>query len=366
MRPIYINGKFFGQATTGAQRFATEMVLALDSLLAGGSEVRSCDFVLLVPVGVGERVPPLKKIRIVEVCGFKSHLWEQISLPVFVRGAFLINLSGSAPLLKWKQIFTIFDAAIFDFPQAYSKIFLMWYYFLFGAQVRFCYSLVTISRYSRDRLCLHLNVKPERFELIPCGADHICRIESDDSILEKYGLQRNSYLLAVGSANPSKNFSALIKAFSDLEDHESIRLVVVGGSNPAVFVEQNVIDNFHIVRTGRVDDSQLKALYTHARGFVFPSLYEGFGIPPLEAMTCGCPVIASNLNSIHEVCGDAIGYFDPTSIDSMKIALKRIIGDSSWREWLRAAGRDKVKKYTWEAAAVQLLRHLKRIDIIED
>ncbi|NMM20420.1 MAG: glycosyltransferase family 4 protein [Rhodoferax sp.] len=364
MKNIFINGKFFGQPTTGAQRFATEIVLALDSVLSDIAESESCNFVLLVPSGVLGNIPPLKQIRVVELAGFSSHLWEQVRLPLFVRDSFLINLSGSAPMFKRKQIFTIFDAAIFDFPQAYSKMFLAWYRLLFRVQTRFCYGLMTISEYSRDRLSMHLGVGKERFSLVPCGVDHIYRTASDESIFEKYGLHKNGYLLAVGSANPSKNFSALIRAFTGLRNAESIRLVVVGGSNPAVFAEQNVIDNLHIVRTGRVDDLQLKALYTHARGFVFPSLYEGFGIPPLEAMACGCPVVASNLNSILEVCGSAIGYFDPTSISSIQNALERIIDDGSWRERLQVAGRDMVKQYTWEAAANQLLCHLRRTGVI--
>ena len=364
MKTIFINGKFFSQPTTGAQRFATEIVLALDSILSDGAKSDVCNFVLLVPSGIDGNIPPLKQIRVVELAGFTSHLWEQVSLPLFVRNSLLINLSGSAPMFKRKQIFTIFDSAIFDFPQAYSKIFLMWYRLLFRVQARFGYGLITISDFSRDNLRRHLGIAKDRFFLVPCGVDHIYRTASDESILEKFGLHKNCYLLAVGSANPSKNFPALISAFTGLRNDESIRLVVVGGSNPAVFAEQNVIDNFDIVRTGRVDDLQLKALYTHARGFVFPSLYEGFGIPPLEAMACGCPVIASNLDSILEVCGDAIGYFDPTSISSIQNALERLIDDGNWRECLQVAGRDKVKQYTWEAAANQLLCHLRKTGVI--
>ena len=163
MPNIFINGKFFGQPTTGAQRFATEIVLALDSLLSKNGRFSSHEFVLVVPRGVGKNVPSLKQIHVVELVGFTSHLWEQVTLPVFVRNAFLINLSGSAPMLKRKQLFTIFDAAIFDFPQAYSRAFLLWYRFLFLVQARFAHSLVTISMYSRDRLCEHLAVETDRF-----------------------------------------------------------------------------------------------------------------------------------------------------------------------------------------------------------
>jgi glycosyltransferase involved in cell wall biosynthesis len=366
MRKIFINGKFFDQPTTGAQRFAAEIVRALDALLVGNQKFTSYDFVLLVPTGVGENISSFKHIRVVELAGFRSHVWEQVTLPLFVRNSFLINLSGSAPLFKRKQLFTIFDGAIFDFPQAYSRSFRTWYRLLFQIQTRFAHGLVTLSKYSRDRLCMHLGVLDNQFGIIPCGVDHIDLVIPDEGVLEKYDLRPGMYLLAVGSANPSKNFAALIEAFSALKKDGAIRLVVVGGVNSAVFAEQVVSDNLRIVRTGRIDDSQLKALYTHARAFVFPSLYEGFGIPPLEAMACGCPVIASNAASIPDVCGNAVGYFDPASITSIRIAVEKVISDDRWRSKLRTAGKDKAKEYTWAVAAKQLLLHLGKIGAISD
>lgn len=366
MATIFINGKFLSQPTTGAQRFAMEVVLALDILLSGNSEFKMHEFFLLIPKGLVKNVPHFRHLRVVELAGFRSHLWEQVTLPLFVRDSFLINLSGSAPLFKRRQLFTIFDGAIFDFPRAYSRSFLAWYRFLFRVQARFADALVTLSEYSRDRLCKHLGAERDRFGIIPCGVDHIYQIVPDESILGKFDLNRDGYLLAVGSANPSKNFAALIEAFSTLKDDHGIRLVVVGGSNSAVFSGQEVFDDFNVVRTGRVDDSQLKALYTHARAFVFPSLYEGFGIPPLEAMACGCPVIASNAASIPEVCGNAVGYFDPSSVSSMQGALEKAIADGYWRSTLQVAGKQKATEYTWGEAARHLVRHLKKVGAISD
>lgn len=365
MKTIYINGKFFGQPTTGAQRFATEIILAMDSLISESAKSISCDLALVIPSEIKASVPILKHIRVVKLAGSASHQWEQVSLPLFVRNFFLINLSGSAPLFKRKQICTIFDAAIFDFPQAYSKAFVRWYRLLFNVQARICSGLLTISEFSQDRLCMHLGIGKELFSLVPCGVDHIYRIESDESVLKKHYLNTNGYLLAVGSANPSKNFAALIKAFSSLRNPSSVRLVVAGGSNSAVFAEQNIFEDENIIRTGRVNDAQLKALYTHARAFVFPSLYEGFGIPPLEAMACGCAVIASNATSIPEICGNAVGYFDPTSIVSIQSALEQIMVDDEWRTSLQVAGGEKVKQYTWRAAALQLFQHLKKFGAID-
>jgi glycosyltransferase involved in cell wall biosynthesis len=357
MKEIYINGKFLGQATTGAQRFSMEIVLAIDELLSERAESLSSNFTLVIPNNVNN-LPALRQIHIKKLAGFSSHLWEQISLLVFVENALLINLSGSAPLLKRNQIITIFDAAIYDFSSAYNPIFLFWYQMLHWIQLRFCLRLLTISNFSLGRLCEHLKVNNKHFTIIPCGVDHIYRIALDESILNKHELTPNGYLLAVGSANPSKNFSALIMAFAVLDKIYPVRLVVVGGVNPTVFAGHELIDDERIVKTGRVSDEQLKALYTNAIAFIFPSLYEGFGIPPLEALACGCPVIASNLTSIPEVCSDAVGYFDPTSIISIKNALERIITDDDWRSTLREAGKDRAKEFTWRNAAEKLLNYL--------
>jgi glycosyltransferase involved in cell wall biosynthesis len=363
---IFINGKFFDQPTTGAQRFAVEVVVALDIFLAGSAEFEGHEFSLLVTKGVIRNLPIFKRIRLVELGGFRSHLWEQITLPLFVRGSFLINLSGSAPLFKRKQLFTIFDGAIFDFPQAYSRLFLAWYCLLYRVQSRFAFGLVTLSMYSRDRLCKHLGITPDRFAILPCGVDHIYKINPDESVLRKLDLRPGGYLLAVGSANPSKNFKGLIQAFTSLKSGHGVVLVVVGGSNSAVFAGDDESVGANVVRTGRVNDGELAALYSHARAFVFPSLYEGFGIPPLEAMACGCPVIASNATSIPEVCGNAVGYFDPSSISSIRDSLEKVITDASWRSTLQIAGRHKATEYMWEEAARQLIRYLKKIGAISD
>lgn len=359
MTTIFINGKFIGQATTGAQRFAMQTVLALDSHLYELHDSNLLDFALVIPRAEKVNLPDLKKIRIIELPGRSSHLWEQVTLPFFLKNSFLINLSGSAPIFKRNQIFTIFDAAIFDFPQAYSKKFLIWYQTQFRMQSRFCSGLLTISKFSAGRLCYHLGLDRSKFKVVSCGADHIFKNNSDERVLNNFNLKKNSYLLAVGSANPSKNFAALIKAFSNLEENQSINLVVVGGVNSAVFADSVTLNDKRIIKVGRVDDAQLKALYSNAIAFVFPSLYEGFGIPPLEAMACGCPVIASYVSSIPEVCENAVGYFDPTSICSMQNILKRVVLDDEWRVSLQEAGAKLVLKYTWHNTALMLLQNIK-------
>ena len=367
MPKVYINGKFVAQPVTGVQRFAREIVAALDGLLAEEHAADGTDFVLVVPTGSAAHLPGLKRIRVVELAGRPLHAWEQIRLPFFTRGAALVNLSGSAPLFKRRQVCTFHDAAVFDVPQAYSKAFVRWYRLLFRMQAWLCRGLLTVSEFSRARLSHHLRIAPAQFGVIPNGADHIAAVACDERVLKEHRLEPGRYLLAVGSGNPSKNFATLLEAFSTLDETSPTHLVVVGGSNDAVFAAQWPLREQEpaVVKTGRVDDARLKTLYTHARAFVFPSLYEGFGIPPLEAMMCGCAVVASDAASMPEVCGAAAGYFDPTSKVSIGQVLARVLRDDAWHTALCEAGREHVRTFTWKAAAIRLLAELRRFGIVQ-
>ena len=149
--------------------------------------------------------------------------------------------------------------------------------------------------------------------------------------------------------------------FLKLKNIEDISLVLVGDHNRHVFNRSpngNNLSEPKLMYTGRVDDHQLKALYSGAIAFVFPSLYEGFGIPPLEAMSCNCPVLASNRGSIPEICGNAAAYFHPTSEISLSNSLNRALMDPGWLDGLREAGVIRLKNYSWRLSAMKLYESL--------
>jgi glycosyltransferase involved in cell wall biosynthesis len=360
---IYLNGKFLSQRTTGVQRFAHGVVRALDRSL----QATPCgeDVELLMPPAATP-IPGLQVIRqrVVGRPGRRLTLWEQLDLPAHARGGTLLCLSGSAPLLAGDCVPTIHDAAVYRYPQAYSRAFIAWYRLLFARRAKRSPLVLTVSDSSARDLAPHL--PPTAFRVVPNSAEHITGQAADSTILDRLRLSARGFLLAVGSLNPTKNFAALIEAYATSPLADRLPLVIVGAVNREVFsAGVPVVDLPNVRWAGPVPDAQLRALYEAAAVFVFPSLYEGFGIPPLEAMRCGCPVVASNASSIPEVCGDAADYFDPTDRAAMLAALDTLLRDEARRAALTDRGLARARAYSWDHAAERLRAALAEFRFIE-
>jgi len=179
-------------------------------------------------------------------------------------------------------------------------------------------------------------------------------VQADESILDRYGLRGQEYLLTVGSLSPHKNVARLLDAANQLRGRTT-RLVVAGGRDRSVFQDGLVAAREAVIAVGHVDDASLKALYTHALGFVLPSLYEGFGLPVLEALGCGCPVLCSRAASLPEVGGEAVLYFDPRNVDDISAVLQTFLSDPALQADLRGRARPQAAQFTWRRAAQQTL-----------
>jgi glycosyltransferase involved in cell wall biosynthesis len=179
------------------------------------------------------------------------------------------------------------------------------------------------------------------------------------SILEKTGFARFSYVLAVSAMNPNKNFRGLVQAIKLLGD-KAPPLVIAGSANAQVFgSDEPIPDSATLV--GHVSDAQLRALYQHAGCFVFPSFYEGFGLPPLEAMACGCPVIAGDIPALRETCGNAALFCDPSNVRSIADQISALMSDQDVRQTLIERGHTHSEKFRWSETATETWKIIEEV-----
>ena len=185
-----------------------------------------------------------------------------------------------------------------------------------------------------------------------CGHEHVFQNPADPSVLERLGLNETQFMLAVSSHMLNKNFAGAATAMSaaNLPD---IPLVVVGGETAQVFRTTPNLPN-NTLCAGRIEDGELRSLYEHALGLLFPSFHEGFGLPPLEAMALGCPVIASNRSSIPEVCGEAALLVDPQQESELVAAIQRLAGEEGLADELRHKGQRQAALHSWDACSRRL------------
>jgi glycosyltransferase involved in cell wall biosynthesis len=349
-----INGKFTSQSVTGVQRVAYELTRAMQGRAAPGDEPE-----VFVPQNTIEPGSLLKRQR--RFPWLRGTLWEQITLPIAARGITLLNLCNTSPVFKRGQVVMVHDMAVYDVPEGFSKKFRLWYRVCFGLLPRTRPIVLTVSTFSRTRICHHLKIDESRVKVVSPGADHLDRIVADPSVLQRLELKRDGYCVIVGSLDPRKNLRGALDAIERLGHLGDVKFVIVGKKNPRIFSNtgaEPTVDSRQVVWAGFVSDEELKALYQNAGCLVFPSLYEGFGLPPLEAMYCGCPVIASARTSIPEACGNAAMYCDATSPDDMAEKIERMMSDAELRQRYRMAGLAHAREFRWERAAQKVLEIL--------
>jgi len=354
---VVINGRFLAQVQTGVQRYGRQTLLALDALLTQRPDVAQtlrCE--LAVPRNAD--VPPLQNIEVCVLPLLRGHAWEQISLAWFARGAFLLNFSYSGPVFKRDQLITVHDATVAVLPDTFSRSYRAIHNLLLLALKNRVRVVMTVSEFSRRELGHHFGM--ERDVVVGHnGWEHAQASESSARTVRALGLEPGHYVLAVGSLKPNKNFALLGRALHLLDDFH-LSVAIAGARDASVFQATEPPPG-DVRLLGYVEDQVLADLYGHAACFVLPSLYEGFGLPALEAMANGCPVLAARAGSIPEVCGDAAIYFDPHNPASLARALRQIVAHPERRDDLRIKARARLDCYTWHAnaeiVAGQLLKH---------
>ena len=355
---IFINGRFLTKPITGVQRYAFELLSQMDLLLEE-AEYRNLRLVCLAPPELGV-LPAWKNLEIRRVGRNRGNLWEQIDLPFHSRGNLLFSPANTGPFYVSNQVLTFHDASVFAMPEAYSPAFRAKYWFIFKNLVRTAKLILTDSRFSQQELARYLHVPADRFLVIPLGGDHFQATPPDPTILQKHGLSTGSYLLTVASQSRHKNFGCVLDAARLVKSR--VDFVAVGGNFQQVFHPNGRIETEtlppNVQALGYVSDNQLKTLYENALGYIFPSLYEGFGLPVLEAMNCACPVLCSTAASLPEVGGEAALYFDPLDANSLAAVIERLLTDSTLKSDLQTRGLEHAVGFTWEKTARETLKAL--------
>ncbi|QGQ94415.1 glycosyltransferase family 1 protein [Paenibacillus psychroresistens] len=357
---IYINARFLTQTTTGVQRYAHEFVKALDALLEEGEIDRTVyQFILLSPKQVLYE-PNLRHITLKKIGFASGHFWEQLLLPFFTKGSLLLNLCNTGPMLKRKQIATIHDTAVFVNPDSFSMAFRLFYKLIQTSLGLFSRKIVTVSNFSKTQLIQHCHIKAHKISIVNGGKEHMLELIADERILAQHQLLSKRYVLAVSSMNPSKNFANIVRAFQLLQNVD-YEIVIAGGTNARVFGNLAIPSSDKVKLLGYVSDVELKTLYEHAACFIFPSFYEGFGLPPLEAMTCGSPVIVSLAASLPEVCGEASLYCNPYSPMDMAFQIERLMNDPDLQQNMRLKGLERAKQFTWQTCARRMFHVIEEV-----
>lgn len=272
------------------------------------------------------------------------------------------------PRLALPTVLTVYDLRLVRMPETYNRARYLFLKSVIPGSLRRSDRIIAISNDTRKDLIRYFDVPPEKIAVSHCPVPAcFARVEDRSllaSIREKYDLPEE-FILSVGKIEPRKNIERLIEAYASIRERFDIGLVVAGKRDPTF---QEYFDRVrkrgmeeHAVFTGYVDDPDLPALYSMARVFAYPSLHEGFGIPLLEAMACGAPVVTSDASALPDVVGDAAVLVDPSSVESIARGLARALGDEPFRALLVESGYERVRSFDARSAAEAIVDLYKKI-----
>lgn len=344
---VFVNARFLTQPITGTQRFAIELCRELkkirpDIVLVAPNKILHNDIAQELDVKIIGRIK-------------KGIIWEQVELPILLRkykNPLLINLCNLAPILYRNNIVSVLDLSFYLHPEWFSYTFSSLYNFFIPKAVSKAKHVITISKSSKNDIIKYFNVEEKKVDIVYPSVSNQFINPPVTKGANIYG----KYILAVSSIDPRKNFIGLIKAYKACKFTDTKLLIV--GSEHKVFanseIKAEVANDKNIIFTGYINDDELVNLYQNALVFAYPSFFEGFGIPPLEAMACGCPTLVSNTTSLPEVCGDASLYVDPNDINSIKEGLENIFNSNELRADLIDKGYKQILKFNWYQSAMHL------------
>lgn len=338
MKKIIINGSFYVQKATGVHRFAKELMEELNKLVPPG-------LITIVVPEYAEDLPEFENIEFKKYGIGNSIMWEQVAFVKYLRknNADSINLCNTLPLLR-PGIICIHDAAYKVHPEYFTtlhgKLSRIWHRIHYRVAAMNNKPILTVSYFSKYQIIDAYKISPGRIHVIGNGWQHMNRVEPDEKVLKSNNLIRNKYFFTLGNVSKNKNTKWVYEV---AKNHPHYKFVISGRKAEVSNEYYDKLEN--VIYLGYISDGEIKSLLENCKAFIFPSIHEGFGIPPMEALSQNAKIIISNTTCLPEIYRDAAYYIDPydATVDldqllSEKVSLPETILD----------------RYSWEKSARKL------------
>lgn len=344
MNTLIINGRIFEYPITGVGRFCYEVISEFDRLIGPG------EMVLAIPSDA-KNVPRLNNIEVRTIGKRTGIYWEQVELPIYIKKNKYkcLSMSSSVPLFSPDYVL-IHDISLKvnrDKNGNLKDKFKIWWPLLqYKIAVKYSKVLFTDTEFQKNEFKRAYKTDRE-IVVVYAGWQHMKRIELDDRIIKKLNLVNKDYMFAVSTRAKNKNFKWILEV---AKKNPHVIFVIAGKLDTKYFSDGTELDGLpNIITSGYISDSEMKSLMKHAKAFLYPSIYEGFGIPPMEAMSIGTRAVVGRSSCLPEVYGDTVYYVDPFCYDyNLSELLKENIKE----------GKEILEKYSWEKTAKTILKKL--------